>query len=216
MFGSYTPSSHGTTVAYASKAVMLRSTIPWRRFKGCPSVSQAESAIPTGEDMTWRSMSTLRRLLIAGIVAVLTACATRAAEPPPIRQVVFVCEHGNVKSLMAATYFNELARSRGLPFRAVSRGLALDSDTVPEFVKAPLTAEGYDVSTFRPQPLTDDDIAASARVIAISTALPADTTSTAAKSEQWNDVPPASTDYARSRDSIRAHVAELLDRLARH
>jgi arsenate reductase (thioredoxin) len=166
--------------------------------------------------MTSKSVSMLRRLLIAGIVAALTVYATQAAEPRPIRQVLFVCEHGNVKSLMAATYFNELARSRGLPFRAVSRGLAPDSDRVPDFVKTPLTAEGYDVSTFRPQRLTDDDISAAARVIAISTALPADAASAAAKSEHWNDVPAASTDFARSRESIRAHVTELLDRLAGH
>jgi hypothetical protein len=36
----------------------------------------------------------------------------------------------------------------------------------------------------------------------------------AAKIEQWNDVPAASTDYARSRDSIKAHVVDLLERLA--
>ena len=159
-------------------------------------------------------ISILRTFLIAAFFVGTTVCTTRAAEPAPTRQVLFVCEHGNVKSLMAATYFNELAASRGLPFRAVSRGLAPDSDSVPEFVKTPLTAEGYDVATFRPQRLTDADITASARVIAISTALPAHPTSAAGKSEQWNDVPPASTDYARSRDSIRAHVAELLERLA--
>jgi arsenate reductase len=163
--------------------------------------------------MTLKSICTLRNVLIAG-VAILMVCATQAAEPPPIRQVLFVCEHGNVKSLMAATYFNEQVRARHLPFRAVSRGLAPDSDTVPEFVKAPLMAEGYDVSSFRPQRLTDDDISASIRVIAISTALPADATSAAAQAEQWNDVPAASTDFARSRQSIRAHVAQLLDQLA--
>ncbi|HEY7088406.1 MAG TPA: hypothetical protein VH814_14080 [Steroidobacteraceae bacterium] len=166
--------------------------------------------------MTPNSSSKLRSLLGAWLVAVLTVCASQGAELPPTHQVLFVCEHGNVKSLMAATYFNDLARSRGLPFRAVSRGLTPDSDTVPEFVKAPLTAEGYDVSSFRPQRLTDADISASARVIAISTALPAHAESAAAASEQWNDVPPASTDFVRSRDSIRAHVAELLDRLAGH
>jgi arsenate reductase len=160
-------------------------------------------------------ISILRTFMIATFFAGLAVCTTRAADPAPTHQVLFVCEHGNVKSLMAATYFNELAAAQGLPFRAVSRGLAPDSDSVPGFVKAPLTAEGFDVSTFRPQRLTDADMTASARVIAISTALPAQPTSAAAKSEQWNDVPPASTDYARSRDSIRAHVAELLERLAR-
>lgn len=176
-----------------------------------PSLEEVRR-IRTGENMSCKSLYLLRSSLIA---VTLVALSVYAAEPPATRQVLFVCEHGNVKSLMAATYFNELARSRGLPFRAVSRGLAPDSDTVPEFVKAPLAAEGFDVSTFRPQRLTQHDITASARVIAISTALPAEATSAAAKGEQWNDVPAASADYARSRDSIRAHVAELLDRLAR-
>ena len=157
-----------------------------------------------------------RALLAAAILgAWLTSCPTPTAAEPPTRQVLFVCEHGNVKSLMAASYFNELAQSRGLPFRAVSRGLAPDSDTVPDFVKTPLTAEGFDVSTFRPQRLTKDDIVASDHVIGISTTLPAETAATAAKTAQWNDVPAASTDYARSRASIRAHVEELLEQLAR-
>jgi len=156
-----------------------------------------------------------RALLIAITLGVaLSACSSplQAASPP--RQVLFVCEHGNVKSLMAASYFNELAQARGLPFRAVSRGLAPDSDTVPDFVKKPLAAEGFDVSGFRPQRVTDDDFVASDRVIGISTTLPAEAASVAAKIEQWNDVPAASTDYARSRDSIKAHVVDLLERLA--
>ncbi|MGH8236181.1 MAG: low molecular weight phosphatase family protein [Steroidobacteraceae bacterium] len=157
-----------------------------------------------------------RALLIAAILSIGQAAgATPPAAPAPTHQVLFVCEHGNVKSLMAATYFNELAEARGLPFRAVSRGLAPDSDTAPDFVKTPLTAEGFDVSGFRPQRVTDADIVASDHVVSISTALPAGANSVAAKAEQWSDVPAASTDYARARDSIRTHVADLLERLAR-
>lgn len=157
-----------------------------------------------------------RAFLIATTLGVgLGAWSSPPPASPPTRQILFVCEHGNVKSLMAASYFNELAEARGLPFRAVSRGLAPDSDTVPEFVKTPLTAEGFDVSTFRPQRLTQDDIAASDRVIGISTALPADATAGSTTVEQWNDVPPASTDYMRARTSIRAHVDDLLERLGR-
>jgi len=155
-------------------------------------------------------------LLIAAILgAGATADTPPAPAPSPTHQVLFVCEHGNVKSLMAASYFNASARTHGLPFRAVSRGSAPDSDTVPDFMKMPLMAEGFDVSEFRPQRVTAADVAASDRVIGIGTALPAEAATTAAKIEQWNDVPAASTDYARSRDSIRAHVADLLERLAR-
>jgi hypothetical protein len=79
-----------------------------------------------------------RGLLIALVVAAwLSAFSSTTLASPPTHQVVFVCEHGNVKSLMAASYFNTMAQARGLPFRAVSRGSAPDSDTVPDFVRAP-------------------------------------------------------------------------------
>jgi arsenate reductase (thioredoxin) len=139
------------------------------------------------------------------------ACTSVAPTDTPVRQVLFVCEHGNVKSLMAASYFNEAAQARSLPFRAVSRGSAPDSDTVPDFVKAPLAGEGFDVSDFRPRALTRDDIAASDHVISINTTLPVD--ATASKMEQWNDIPAASTDFAGSRAAIKAHIDELLRRL---
>jgi arsenate reductase len=149
----------------------------------------------------------LRRAFLIGTIlsACMVACSTPVATSPT-RQVLFVCEHGNVKSLMAATYFNELARGQGLPLRAVSRGLAPDSATVPDFVKTPLTAEGFDVNGFRPQALSDDDIAAS---------LPSGAAVDASKVEQWSDVPAASVDYARARDSIKAHVADLIQRLSK-
>ena len=157
-----------------------------------------------------------RRILLAAVSLFLCPLDghTQQPAPKPEHQVLFVCEHGNVKSLMAASYFNALSQSRHLPFRAVSRGVNPDSDTVPEFVRTPLMAEGFDVGTFHPRRITADDVAASDRVIVISTAVPADASSAASKVEQWNDVPPASADYAKSRDSIKAHVAELVDRLS--
>ena len=84
----------------------------------------------------------------------------------------------------------------------------------PDFVKESLAAEGFDVSGFRPPRVTDDDIVASDRVIDVSTTLPVGATSVDAKVEQWDDVPAASTDYAQSRVSIKAHVVDLLERLA--
>jgi hypothetical protein len=54
-------------------------------------------------------------------------------------QVLFVCEHDNVKSLMAASRFNQMAQEDRLPFRAPSRGTAPDSTTVPPaIIQGPL------------------------------------------------------------------------------
>lgn len=81
-------------------------------------------------------------LVLVFVAAFAAACAASAerGEQPEL-QVLFVCEHGNVKSLMAAAYFNQMAR--------------------------------------------------------------------------WTDVPPASVNFDAARDSLKAHVARLIDRLAR-
>src|SRR4051812_39669621 len=62
--------------------------------------------------------------------------------------VLFVCEHGNVKSLMAASYFNQIARERGLHAHAVARGTAPDSDSVPPVIADGLRGDGLDTSGF--------------------------------------------------------------------
>ena len=73
--------------------------------------------------------------------------------------VVFVCEHGSAKSLVAASLFERMARERGVEARAISRGTAPDASVPPAVVEA-LRADGFDVAAFRPQALTGADVAA--------------------------------------------------------
>ena len=162
-------------------------------------------------------MSRTIRAVLAGLFAACFACAE--AEPPgspeqPPALVVFVCERGNVKSLMAASYFNELASKRDLPFRSVSRGVAPDSTTVPPLIARALRSEGFDVADFHPTAITAPEISAAARVITIGAALPAATGAESPKFEQWDDVPPASTNYPASSESLKTHVSDLLERLS--
>ena len=156
------------------------------------------------------------RTIVAGIFAVLliAACATPSRAESPVSQVLFVCDHGNVKSLMAASYFNQLADERGLAVRGVSRGSAPDSTSVPPAIIAGLRADGFDVGAFHPAAVSAADVSASRRVIAIGTALPATLKIAGVAVEQWNDVPPASIDYGASRDSLKAHVEKLVEQLA--
>lgn len=152
---------------------------------------------------------------ILSLIAMLAfTCGVASAAAGDARHVVFVCEHGNVKSLMAASYFNQLAAQRGLPFHAVSRGAAPDSDTVPKPIAAGLHADGVDVSDFHPSKVATADVDAAVRVIAISTELPPDVQVDAHRMERWGDVPTASVNYEAARASLKAHVAALLDRLA--
>lgn len=130
-------------------------------------------------------------------------------------QVLFICEHGNVKSLMAAAYFNRLAQERGLQYRAVPRGPAPNSTTVPPTILNGLRSDGIDVSSFHPSELRISDIDQSARVITMGIELPKDARSVAQnKLEDWNDVPPATIDYFAARESLKAHITKLVEELA--
>ena len=160
--------------------------------------------------------SMTRVLLFVGALS-LTAAAdaqdgvatTKDASPAP---VVFVCEHGNVKSLIGASLFDKVAKERGLPLRAISRGLAPEASVPPKIVQA-LRADDIDVSGFKPQQLTAHDFSAAARVIAIGVDLSSFRDETRAPIEPWDDVPPASVDYAASRAALLRHIESLLDEM---
>jgi DNA-binding beta-propeller fold protein YncE len=134
--------------------------------------------------------------------------------PEDTALIVMVCEHGNVKSLMAASYFNELATARHLPFRAISRGTAPDSTTVPPPIIDGLKSDGFDVAGFHPTAISAADIASANRVILINTELSADLSGKGPPIEKWTDVPPASVDYGAARDALKTHVRAVLDQLS--
>jgi protein-tyrosine-phosphatase len=144
----------------------------------------------------------------------VSAGAADAQPPPPAVTVLMVCEHGNVKSLMAASYFNELATARHLPFHAASRGTAPNSTTVPPAIVDGLRSDGFDVSKFQPAAVTAADVASADRVVLINTELAADIADKSKSVEKWTDVPPASVDYGAAREALKSHVRTLLDQLA--
>jgi arsenate reductase (thioredoxin) len=166
-----------------------------------------------GEEHAARRLT--KRLVVLG-ATILVGCVTALAmAADSVEQVLFVCERGNVKSLMAASYFNQLATERNLPLRAVSRGVSPNSTSVPPAITAGLLAEGIQVDNYRPVALSPDDAPQSRHVVAIGTDLPRTAQPPEANIERWNDVPAASTNYAAARDSLRAHVRDLLERLSR-
>jgi YVTN family beta-propeller protein len=130
-------------------------------------------------------------------------------------EILFVCEHGNVKSLMAASYFNQMAHERKLPYRAVSRGTAPDSTTVPPAIVSGLGKDGVDVAAFRPAAVEAADITASRMLVLIGTELPANLRAQEVITEHWTDVPPASVNFDAARESLKSHVARLIDQLER-
>ena len=135
------------------------------------------------------------KVTVIALFGLILACSAAQQTQEQKAQVLFICEHGNVKSLMAASYFNRLAQQRGLRYRAVPRGTAPNSTAVPPAILTGLLGDGVDVTSFHPSQLKIPDITQSARVITIGVELPADAQAIAGpKLEQWNDVPAASID----------------------
>src|SRR5436853_5257232 len=112
----------------------------------------------------------------------LTACRNHA---PRAAQVVFVCEHGAAKSVVAAAHFNRLARERGLSFHAVAKAAEPQEDVAPSAVRG-LAAEGLEALPKKPERVTSAELSHASRVVSFG----CDLSSAAPKGiavESWAD-----------------------------
>ena len=158
-----------------------------------------------------------------GIAALLYGVATAAgiqshpqryavsskSEAPP---VVFVCEHGSVKSLIAASYFNRRAQAKGLSVRAIARGVTPEP-TVPLPVRNGLYAAGFDVSGYIPQLLEASDISGATLVVSFDEDI-SDAVEGRTRYLKWDNLPAVLSDYARGKDAIGKQVDRLMYELA--
>jgi hypothetical protein len=135
-------------------------------------------------------------------------------KPEASPTVVFVCEHGTVKSLIAREWFNRLAAKRGLGVRAVSRGVTPEG-SVPPAIAGALRSDGFDVSSFEPRALRAADATGAVRIVGIGVDLRSSRERGDAPLDTWEGIPPASESYAGSRDALRARIEGLLDTLER-
>jgi protein-tyrosine-phosphatase len=146
-------------------------------------------------------------LFIAAFAATVAAADERRERPETI---IFVCIHGSVKSQVAAAHFNQIARERGLPFQAVSRGIAVDS-SIPTTIRNGLALEGLAPSDDIPRGLTAEEANDANKVFAFDE-VPTDRKGVA-NVIYWSDVPPATKDYNAARDAIVRHLDDLMPSL---
>ena len=128
--------------------------------------------------------------------------------------IVFVCQHGNVKSLIASEWFNRLAARRGIAAHAIARGLTPENP-VPPPVAEHLRADGVETAGYEARLLSPADVEGAARVVLIGVEPPAWLGRAGAAVETWDGIPPASERYEASRDALRARIEALLADLRR-
>ncbi len=147
-------------------------------------------------------------LLLPSLSVLAQPVATRGV---PEHTILFVCEHGSAKSIIAAAHFNDLAARTGSPYRAIARGINPDRE-IPSYVKSGLRAERLDIRGWQPKQFTERDALTADRVIALGCALPLSKASAAEKLRDW-DIPPPIENYQNASRSIVERIALLLKEL---
>ena len=143
------------------------------------------------------------------MTAIAWMLAAVVAGEPARPQVVFVCAHGNVKSLVASLWFDRLASEEGLDARSVARGLTPENP-VPAPIAAHLRSEGFDVTRYEAQVLAAADLEGASHLVLIGVEAPSWARRDGLTVQVWNGVPPASERYEDARDALRARIDGLL------
>ena len=125
----------------------------------------------------------------------------------PTPTIVFVCEHGAAKSIIAAAYYNKLAQERKLETRAIARGTNPDPELSPKTITG-LRTDGLTPTESIPQKLSVADIE-STQIIVTFCELPEEYQNKV-QTEKWEDVPPVSENYEKARDAILEKLNQLM------
>ena len=155
-------------------------------------------------------MQYLNLTLLTLLMLPICGC-THERQPANYRvpTVVFICEHGAAKSVIAAAYFNKLAAERHLNLHAVARGLTPQPELSTSAVTG-LEKDGVPFAKEQPRRLTPEETRTAVRVVAFCP-LPK---GLAEGRLQSFAVPAPNQDYAISRDAILVPVKALVDELA--
>ena len=137
------------------------------------------------------------------VLAFVLGCGASA----PDATVVFVCDHGSAKSVVAAALFNAEAARRHVAVHAVARGVTPDPLHAASALRG-LADDGLAPPSVAPIAFTAADRDRAVRVVYIGDHPPVP------ELETWSGVPPVSADYPRARDAMRARVDALVDALA--
>jgi arsenate reductase (thioredoxin) len=149
-------------------------------------------------------------MLFFHVLLAVLSLTPRAQASSTEPTVVFVCEHGAAKSVIATAYFNKIAAERGLRARAMYRGTNPQPDLSTRTIKG-LQDDGLPVPGEKPSAITSADVDAATVVFAIGCTLPANAAASG-KSANWDDVPD-DQGYGPQRDAIKRHVESLVEDL---
>jgi arsenate reductase (thioredoxin) len=158
-----------------------------------------------------------KTMLSTAITLLVTASALWSQQPASngkhaaTPKVVFVCEHGSAKSVIAAAEFQRLAKQRGIPVEVVFRGTNPDPE-IGVKVREGLLSDGIDIGSAKPAKVTANDLEGAARVVSFGPDL-TEWLPKGVKAIDWSATPSPTANYRAARDYIANHLETLLNEL---
>lgn len=128
------------------------------------------------------------------------------------KAILFLCPHAAAKSVLAMTYFGDLAAKAGLNMIVGNAGTEPDPAINPA-VEAYLRREGFDLAGFVPRLLTHADLEAADIVVSMG-CIGAEQVPAGIRFLDWSDVPMLSDGFQTAHDSIYHHVFTLVAELS--
>ena len=153
----------------------------------------------------------MRQSLSALLLTVALSLTMLVAQPPQPQKVVFVCEHGAAKSIIAKAEFERIARQKGLSVEVVSRGTVPDAE-IASGVRQGLLADGTDLGPIKPVKISAKDLQNTTAIVTFGPDL-SEWLPKGVKTLDWSVTPSPSKDYKQARDYIRKQVEALADQL---
>jgi arsenate reductase (thioredoxin) len=138
----------------------------------------------------------------------LAIASTPDAKP---KNVLFMCPHGAGKSVLAAAYFNRLAKDKGLNVHVDSAGTDADAVVAP-VVATHLKKNGYEIPIAKPRLATVEDMASADIVVSMGCKLD-NLPKPRGTLLKWDDVPGPGEDFAGADEAIKKHVGALVEDL---
>src|SRR5713226_5194086 len=122
--------------------------------------------------------------------------------------VVFVCEHGSAKSVIAAAELERMAKEKGLDLNILARGTNPDAE-IPKLVRDGLKASGLDTGSLKPSKVSEQDLKGAVRIVSFGPDLKPWLADGAAVLD-WSATPSVGEDYRTAREYIRRQLEMLL------
>ena len=141
---------------------------------------------------------------------IILGLASAAAFAQDKQSVLFICEHGAARSVIAAAYFNKIANEKGLNYEAHFKGTD-PQDSLTSGTRIGLTKDGFNIAEMKPSLVSKNDINQAAQVITFDCKLPAN--ANPKNLMGWDGIPPISESYDIARDQIEGKVKALVDQL---